>query len=425
MLSDQLGLVFVLILVGATLVVLASAPIPRGLRAIICLGLVLRVGGALARYAVLFGLYHGSGDARGYYRTGLTYAERFRAFDFSPLWDASQWTSQNWYGTQFISFPSGFVLAIIGPTMLGEFIVFSLFAFVGLVSLVVAFRRAFPEVPSARYAAWILLFPSLWYWPSSVGKESIMVLGIGLTTLGFVGRHGRMKLLPLLGGLAIVICVRPEVAAVFVLCAAMVHLLTGRGGWTFGRVLQGGITLAIGLTTILYAGREVGIDSFDAEGLEEFVTANPARAVGGGSSIEAVPVGWSAPPLAAINVLMRPFPWEVHNAMMALSSLEITGLCLLLLWRRRSVVAAVRNWRRSRFISFALAFSLIYAIALGMMMSNLAIIARQRIFIFPFLFLLMEACAATQRLHASRASVRAVPIYNDRLVVTGTARTRT
>lgn len=418
MTSDALGLVFILILIGATLVVLACAPIPRGLKGIICLGLVLRVGGALARYAVLFGVYHGSGDARGYYRTGLTYAERFRAFDFSPLWDSSYWTNPHWWGTQFVSFPSGFVLAIIGPTMLGEFIVFSLFAFLGLVALVVAFRRAFPTVPSARYAAWILLFPSLWYWPSSVGKESIMVLGIGLATLGFVGVRGRIRLLPLLGGLAILISVRPQVAAVFVVCAGLAHWLTGRGSWSFGRVLQGSVILAIGLTTVWYSGRALGIGSFDAEGLHEYVLAEPGRRLGGGSSIEAVPVGWSAAPLAAINVLLRPFPWEVDNAVMLLSSAEITGLWLLLWWRRRKVATAVGNWRSNRFIAFALAFSLIYAIALGMMLSNLAIIARQRIFVFPFLFLLM-AVPAGQRARAARASVGPAASRRDQLVVTG------
>jgi hypothetical protein len=303
-------------------------------------------------------------------------------------------------------FPSGFVLTLIGPTMLGEFIVFSLFSFLGLVALVLAFQRARPEVASSRYATWLLLCPSLWFWPASVGKESLMLLGIGLATLGFIGKFGRIRLLPFLAGVALLLSVRPQVAAVLVVCAALAQWITLRGGWSFGRVLQGVIILGIGLTIVAYSGREVGIESFDVEGLQQYVTADPSRRVGGGSSIEAVSVGWSTAPLAAINVFLRPFPWEVDNVMMLLSSAEMAALWVLLWWRRRNVVAAMRSWRSSRLVAFALAFTVVYAVALGVMMSNLAIIARQRIFIFPFLILLLEAVPAAQRVRALRAGWR-------------------
>ncbi|MEW5918324.1 MAG: hypothetical protein AB1762_18115 [Gemmatimonadota bacterium] len=404
--SDTVGLYFVLALIAASLGVILYSSVPRPLKTILCVGLALRVIGGLARYSVLEVFYDGRGDAVRYYRVGLEYAERFRALDFSPLSDPSLWHSQTWWGTQFMFFPSGFVLAVIGPTMLGEFIVFSIFAFLGLVALVVAYTRAFPQVATSRYAAWLLLFPSLWFWPSSVGKESIMLFGIGMATLGFVGKHGRISVFPLAAGLATMLSLRPQVAALFILCAALAHWLTRQHKWSFARVLQGVAILAVGLTSVWYAGRELGIDSFDAEGLQDFVASDPARRVRGGSAIEAVSLGWSAAPLAAINVLFRPFPWEADSPLMLLSSAEITGLWLLLLWRRRSVSATVRRWRSSRFIAFALAFSLIYAIALGLMMSNLAIIARQRVFFFPFLFLLLEAAPAAARAAHARDSLR-------------------
>jgi hypothetical protein len=399
--SDQLGLIAVVALVGAAIGLLIYAPISRPLKAILAAGLILRVVGGLARFGVMHKWYDGVGDAVRYYRVGNEYAERFRALDFSPLWNTALWESKTWWGTQFVFFPSGFVLTVIGPTMLGEFIVFSLLAFAGLVALVVAFQRAFPNERSSRYAGWLLLFPSLWYWPSTVGKEALVVLGVGITALGFVGRRGRTGVFALLAGLALLFAVRPQLAALFIVCAAVAQWLTGRHAWSFGRVLQAVVILGIGLTTVWYAGREVGISSFDAEGLHEYVLEDPARRVGGGSRIDAVSVGWSTAPLAALNVLARPFPWESRNLMMLLSSAEITALWVLIFWRRRQLAAAIHNWRNNRLIAFALSFTLLYAVALGMMMSNLAIIARQRIFLFPFVFLLMHAVSADSRAPAS------------------------
>jgi hypothetical protein len=419
--SDVIGLLFILALVFATLGVLLFAPIPRILKAVFFAGAALRVAGALARYGVLMGPYRGIGDAVKYYQHGLAYADRFRAFDFSPIWDSSQWTSHTWWGTQFMSFPSGFVLAVIGPTLVGEFIVFSLFAFLGLLCFIVAFQRAFPGASIARYAVWLLLFPSLWFWPSSVGKESITLLGLGLATLGFVGKRGRMRLIPLLLGLVIVFSIRPQVAALLVLGIVLAQWLALRGRWSFGRALQGLPLVALGLTVVWYSGRQVGIGSFDAEGLQSYVALDPARRLGGGSAIGAVSAGWSGAPMAVVNVLLRPFPWEADNAMMLLSSAEIAGLWLLLWWRRRNVIAAMRQWHSSRFIALTLAFVMFYSVALGMMLSNLAIIARQRVFLFPFLFLLMEAVPAVRRARTARASVRAVAARE--IVPTGGVRT--
>jgi hypothetical protein len=42
-------------------------------------------------------------------------------------------------------------------------------------------------------------------------------------------------------------------------------------------------------------------------------------------------------------------------------------------------------------LRLAVPFILVYSITLGMLIANLGIIARQRVFLFPFLFLLVEA----------------------------------
>lgn len=395
--SDSVGLAFVLAVVAAGLGLLLSSKLSRTLRIVLAIGLALRVIGSFARYGVLMHIYEGNGDSIRYHRVGLEYAERFSVLDFSPLWNTAMWESHSWWGTQFMFFPSGLVLTVIGPTLLGEFVVFSLFAYVGLALLVLAFHRTVRSSETHRYAAWIFLFPSLWFWPSSVGKEAIVLLGIGLATFGFVGKYGRISVLPLLSGVALLFSIRPQIAAVFIVCALLSQTISRRSQWTLGSWLQAGIVAVVGLTTIWYAGRELGIGTLDAEGFQDYVEGDAARRVGGGSSIDAVPTDWDGIPIALLNVLTRPFPWETRNFMMLISATEIWGLWFLVAWRRRNVLSALRNWRTNRLVTFSFAFIVIYSIGLGMMMSNLAIIARQRIFLLPFLFVLLEGVPDARR----------------------------
>jgi hypothetical protein len=111
-------------------------------------------------------------------------------------------------------------------------------------------------------------------------------------------------------------------------------------------------------------------------------------------------------PLALVNIMLRPFLFEAHNFMALLTALEITAFWMIVWVRRKTFVYAIRNWRHDRLLRVAIPFVLFYSIALGMAVNNMGLIARQRIFIFPFLFLLIEAVPRVQRA-VSRAPVSA------------------
>ena len=391
MLSDKIGLLAVIaltLLIGA---VVAASRLPPRLKLLLYVALALRLFGACARHVVLFDLYKGSGDAVSYYDYGVKYATRLLAGDFSPFWDRTQWLSAGWRGTQFINLMSGIAVSLVGETMLGEFMLFSLLSLSGLVAFVVAYARSFPDAASYRYARWVWLFPSLWFWPSSVGKEAVTLFGFGLFTLGFVGKQGRMRYLPMLCGLFFVYAIRPQVAAVLVLAAVLTYWLSAGSGWGVGRIAQGVVILLIGLAGIWYSLRTAGVGSFDVDGVQSYIQHDAARRVGGHSRLEAVPLTPLGLVMALINVLLRPFPWEARSATMLLSSVEIWSLWLIVWVRRRHIAVALREWRGNRLVTLAFPLVGLYALTLGMMLTNLGIIARQRIFIFPFLFVLIEA----------------------------------
>jgi hypothetical protein len=400
--EDYVGLGLVLTFLGLVAWLVSLSRLPRAVKTLVYAALALRVVGSWLRYAILFWFYGGSGDARRYSHRGREYAEQLWQLDFSPFYDPTLWVQGRWWGTQFVSFPSGLVVAAIGPSLLAEFIVFSMFAFVGLVGFAVAFRRAHPDIPFTRYARWIWLFPSLWYWPSSVGKDAIVLMGLGLAVAGFVGRRGRIEWFLMALGVFLVFAIRPQVAAVVILSLVLAHWLSLGNEWTPRKVVQGLAILACGLAGIRLSMAYIGVGGFDVEGVQGYMEHTSARAAEGDSAIDNVEVGLIGVPLALVNILTRPFLWEAHNPMALLSALEIAALWGIVWYRRRNFMTALRSWRSDRLLQVAVPFILIYAVTLGMLIVNLGIIARQRIFLFPFLFLLLEAVPARGQNEAKR-----------------------
>ena len=216
-------------------------------------------------------------------------------------------------------------------------------------------------------------------------------MGLGLAVMGFVGRHGRIQWLALIGGALLILLVRPQVTGVLLVSIILAQCFAFDGRWTPRRLVQSALVLALGLAGVVYSMRSVGLEEFDIEGVQTYVEEDAARETEGNTSVAAVTVGITGIPIAAVNILFRPLPWEITNPMVLLSSLEIMTLWAIVFWRRRNLIQSLRYWRTDRFLRLALAFILIYSVSLGLMVVNVGIIARQRIFLFPFIFLLIEA----------------------------------
>jgi hypothetical protein len=386
-----LGLSVVIAAYVAAIAFVLATRLSTPFKSVLVLGILLRPIGALARLIVLQEVYRGSGDANVYFgkaRSGATLIWEGYVSDFLAVFFASD---APWYGTRFMEFATTIVVSAIGETRPGVFMAFAALPLMGLLAFGVAFSRACPGGSLTRYLFWILLFPSLLYWPSSIGKESVIVLGLGLAVLGFVGKAGRIHWLPLIFGIFLVFAIRPEVAGVIVVSFILAQWLSFDGRWTVRRTMQAVVIAVGGIAALLFFLRASGLEQLDLAEVTDYVESSNARDVGGDSAIEPVEVGPLGVPMALVNILFRPFPWESGSATMFLSAAEIWLFWLIVLIRRHNFVRALRHWRGDRLLRTAIPFILIYSIALGMMMSNLGIIARQRIFLFPFLFVLLEA----------------------------------
>jgi len=347
-------------------------------------GLMVKLAGSMMRHWVYVEAYDRNGDAGVYYNQGIRIARGLWRLDPTLLFEPSGPT----FGTRFTSQVTGVVVSVSGPSMRAAFVVFALLAFVGVLLFAAASKRI-PGVRSTPYLAWLVFWPSLFFWPSSVGKEAFVLFCLGLAVWGYA-QLPRVAAWPaLVIGLLLAGLVRPHIAAVAVAAMAVGAILRKdqaglTGKWYFQLLFFAG---AVALTFYLSAGA-LGIESL--ESAVERVEEQAGYSDTGGSAVGAIGVSPAQIPNAFVRALFRPFVWEAGSAFMMLSALEVVVMVAAIIWRRKQFWASLRSWRSHRLMAFSVAFVVLYALMLGFSMSNLAIIARQRTLLLPMLFLLLQ-----------------------------------
>jgi hypothetical protein len=395
-----------LVAIGVAEMLFARAQAPE-LTSLFRYGLIARIFGSVFRYEVMTRQYGFAGDSQTYYESGVVYAESLRAFDLS-IFESANWQSDKLWGTQFIRYLSGLVIAFIGESIRAEYVVFALAGFAGLTLIVLSYREVYGRTLGKSFAAWVWLWPSLWFWPATVGKDTMMILATGLAVWGYVGYQGRIRWAPIIAGLALAVMVRPHVAGVVAFSIAVADATRSgalRGFNLFRLVALG--ALAVAFTA--QAASDLGFDSVDIEDVQETFEVYASRTETGNSMIQraAGPYGVAQ---AFINVFFRPFPWEATHAFSLASSLEMWGLWGLVWVRRQRVYDTVRSWREQRLLRFALPFLLLGGFMYGFGFANLGILARQRVLLLPFLFILPTAMWSAARRPAAARPAIAQPI---------------
>jgi hypothetical protein len=387
------GLVFIPILVALTAPILVHAA--RTERRFDLAGLL--AVGLLVRFAASYSRFDNAVDARTYNVWGTRLAESFRDLNFAPDTGASV------PGTGSMRYISGLVHVLSGSDELGAFLILTWFAFLGCYLLYRAFVIAVPDGDRSRYACLVFLWPSLVFWPSSIGKESVMLFSLGLAALGaarlFTRQTGGYTLAFL--GVLITYLVRPHVAVVM-LVALGVALVVGRGRpRPTGALTPGSIAKIVAIVLLLAAMSVVasrtanflGIDNLQPRSAQEAIQETRQRTGRGGSEFSpadaANPIGY---PQAAVTILFRPFPFEIETTEQVLTALEALALGLLTVVSWRRLISVPWRLRVQGYVTLSLAFVLTFFFVFAAI-SNFGILARERTMMLPFGFVLLSVAA--------------------------------
>ena len=355
---------------------------------IIIAGFVAKLGATFGFHYVFMNVYEGSGDTNRYYNAGRRLSQTIAEGELPAEATAT--------GTPFMEFLAGLLMTVTGENRLLANLVFSLLAFVGMYLMVKAFQLAVPDGDQRRYAALILLVPTMLFWTSTLGKEAWLVLALGLAANGAarVLRRARGGYLLVALGVAGAYVIRPHIAALIAAAIAGAYVLRhrdpevrrGTAAWVLGLLLVG---VGAGAVMTTY-GDELADDHGDhvqqAEQIADRATAGTAQ---GESQFENRPVTNPFDFLhAAVTVPFRPFPHEAHNLQAQLAGLEGLALLVLTLASLPRIASLRRRLLRQPYTALATTYTVGFIIAFSYI-ANFGLLMRQRVQLLPFLFVLL------------------------------------
>lgn len=358
--------------------------------------LVAKLAFSLVRLLVVSRLYGGAGDSLRYDHDGWIFAQAVRGgslFPAIPSIDAVV------AGTRNVIKLTGYVYAVIGRSIHGGYFCFAGLAFWGCVLFARGARRAFPELDQRRYLLLVLFWPSLLFWPSSIGKDAVMVFLLGVAFYGaslLLGPRARLiGAVPFVAATGGMMLIRSHVALMAAVALGLALVFAFIGGDRMPRRGRGRLVRVAALVAVVAAAavassqtaRFFGEEAEGASDAESALELTRERTTVGGSEFEPIVVdNLFDLPAATVSVVVRPFPWEISGGGTALSSLEgaAAALLFLLSWRR------LRRWPGSAWrrpiLVFAAAYVLLFVVGFSAI-GNAGILARQRVQMLPLLLL--------------------------------------
>lgn len=352
----------------------------------------LKLVASLARHWVAFQLYDGTADANMYHRTGAEIARQLRDGYFAiELGRPVQ-------GTGFIQLLTGWIYTATGPTSYGGFLIFAWLGFWGLYLFYRAFVRACPQGDHWRYARLGLLLPSLLFWPSSIGKEAWMCLGLGVMAYGAARlfTHAQGGLVTVAAGGLMLVMVRPHVAALLSvgIFAAFLLRRPPSGASIMAPLGKLAVILVLGVGLVVAVGQMeafFGVDDFNRETVEITLEEVQRQTGQGGSRFvehDTTNLSPSRFPEAFVNVMFRPFPWQAVNLQSLLAAAESMFLLILVLASWRRIVGSIRSALSTPYVLMCCVYTVLFVYGFSAF-ANAGILVRQRVQVLPFFLVLL------------------------------------
>jgi hypothetical protein len=317
---------------------------------------VVHVGSSLFYYSLVSG---GGADSALYYFD----AQRLHEDGFG-------------FSTQFVIYITQALKSVIGGTYLDFFLIYQAFGFFGIVLLTRIAGEIYEEagVQQPLYIYILFFLPSLHYWTSAIGKDSLFFLGMMLCLWGSMRFWNRLGALAF--GVFLMLAIRPHIAVV-AMSALAIAVFSDRTTRLSVRITM----LSAALIGLVFAVATVwSTFQIDLTNLDSYSDAVAGReallqmdvSVIGRTSVDA------PYPIRVLSLLFRPFFFDANDLLGLVVSVENAGLAII-------VLAFLFNWRTLTalmksvpYVRFALVCSVGILLVLSLGYYNVGLGIRQK-----------------------------------------------
>ncbi|MBV1928442.1 MAG: hypothetical protein KUG81_02910 [Gammaproteobacteria bacterium] len=316
--------------------------------------------------AYLFFVINNGGDAEGYYLASL---KNYTEFGL---------------GTSGVVFFTSILSVVFGLSILGIFLVYNIIGFIGLLAFDASLRFSTLDKPRSihRLAGLIVFLPSVSFWSSAIGKDSISFMSTGLALWAALNLNRRFSLMVF--AVLIMLFVRPHVAALMALAFTCSILM--QADISLGKRLSFGCIGLLVISVLLpfalnYAG--MGKD-VSLERVSDYIEERQGHNMDGGGGVD---IAAMSVPLRLFTYLFRPLPFEAHSVFALAASVDNMVLLFLSIIAVHSAVKRRRHQLAgNRIFMWVYVFSTWSVLA--MTTSNLGISVRQKWMFAPMLIYL-------------------------------------
>ena len=326
--------------------------------------------------------------------TSVAYYFFIRNNGGDSLWfywlNAQQMTPDDFTNNFFNVQGSQFVLALnyIPANLMGmSFLATTLFyGLLGFIAFVFLYRICIDTITynSKFYKFWffplLLFLPSLHFWSSGLGKDTLLFLCIIMVAYGFMRISKRFPLVII--GWLLSYGIRPHVTLILTVSFGFAYIINSKISLP-KRVLSFIVLFSVAILILPAVLNFTKMDEISMEDLNQFSEVKAGALSYGKSSVDITSYPY---PFKVLTFLYRPFFFDINGIPAVIASFE--NLLLLLL-----SIQIVRNKPIQTFKAAPLAvqgmfiFFILGALVFSMSMSNLGIILRQRNMFLPGLIL--------------------------------------
>ncbi len=336
----------------------------------------------LVHYHILIGFYYGwfakGTDTSFYWNLG----DQFRKIEYETWWDI--------YGTHnnfvfFLNYPFSKILGLDFWT--GTFLYANLSAWAFILIFLVGqdfLKTTNSKLIGIQVWPFILLLPSLHFWSSGIGKDSLIFLFLSMFFYGI--RDLRKYLVLVALSTLLLYHVRPHIAFIVLLSSSMMLILDSKLSFSYKLIF---FTLSLLGFIFIYDEvlRFLKIEELDAESIESVFNTSSGNLSYGKSFVDMSSYPY---PLKVFTFLYRPLFFDAHNFSSLLNSVE-NLICLLLTISIFFKVNPIKGYRDSpNALKIMILTFFMVSIVFAGALSNFGIIVRMKNMTFIyFLFFLV------------------------------------
>ena len=288
------------------------------------------------------------------------------------------------------------------------FLVFNAMGIIGALLLYAETRSYLTSLKAKKLYNYLLFIPGMSFWTCALGKDSMVILGLGLALSSF--HKLKQRWLRMLLGMIITVYVRPHIFIVIVITAAIWFLLNPNKSVkqvvikTVLFLVFSAIFLSTYSLILDYAGFRADLSVGNLQTYLEF-----RQTINEGTST--VDITQYSVLGKYLTYLFRPLFFDAKNMLMILASFENLILVYLLIQVFRPKHIKVLFLKKNLYTRFHIIYFFLGLTMLALTTGNLGIAVRQKTMILPsFLVVTVKIISDGYEMRKKRATPKDIPL---------------